>query len=137
MSRLNIIRAIRDLAEPPRRRRGRAGWVVGGCSLAAAGVARRCRAAGRDGFALLLGPTLVVVGLAPLAARFLPAGDRQHGRRAARRRAGARRSSASFPPRPKGASVMLYVVQGIVLTAAAVTLLSFQQERVSRASCAS
>ena len=71
VSRLNIIRAIRDLPEPPRRGRRWRGLVVGGVT-AAAGVALTIGgASSREGFALLLGPTLVIAGLTPFAARLV------------------------------------------------------------------
>ena len=99
VSRLNIIRAIRDLAEPPPRRK-KARWLVGGALVAAAGVALTLQGwPTRDGFALLLGPSLAAVGLAPLAARLAPGVDGPHSRRAVRRRAGERRSSRSSQSR--------------------------------------
>jgi putative ABC transport system permease protein len=132
VSRLNIIRAIRDLEEPPRRQ-GRLLWAGSGCVLALLGaVATVQAAAGSDGFGLLLGPTLVVIGLAPLAARFLPA----HTVNTVAALLVVVWGATLFglvPSSTEGASVMLYVVQGIVLTAAAVVLLSLQQDRVSRA----
>jgi putative ABC transport system permease protein len=131
VSRLNIIRAIRDLDEPPRRQ-GRVLWVALGGVLAALGVLTTLQgAATTDGFGLLLGPTLVVVGLAPLAARFYPAHAVNTGAALLVVVWGAT-LFALFPSSTEGASVMLYVVQGIVLTAAAVALLSLQQERISR-----
>jgi putative ABC transport system permease protein len=132
VSRLNIIRAIRDLPEPPARRRG-IGWLVVGGLTAAVGIAATVSAASsQEGFALLLGPTLLVAGLTPIAARF------------------ARPSSvytaasllvvawggsvfALVPDSTRGASIMVYVLQGIVLTGAAVVLVSVQQGRLSRA----
>jgi len=132
VSRLNIIRAIRDLEEPPRRQ-GRLLWVGCGSLLAGLGVVATLQgAATTDGFGLLLGPTLIVAGLAPLAARFLPA----HAVNTAAAMLVVVWGATLFglvPSATKGASVMLYVVQGIVLTAAAVVLLSLQQDRVSRA----
>ena len=57
VSRLNIIRAIRDLPEPPPRGR-RLRVLVGGGIVAAAGVALTLQGvSSREGFALLLGPT--------------------------------------------------------------------------------
>jgi putative ABC transport system permease protein len=130
VSRLNIIRAIRDVDEPPRRQ-GRLLWVLLGGILAVLGVLTALQgAATTDGFGLLLGPTLVVVGLAPLAARFLPA----HAVNTAAALLVVVWGATLFalvPSSTKGASVMLYVLQGIVLTAAAVVLLSLQQERIS------
>ena len=131
VSRLNIIRAIRDLAEPPRRGR-RARWLVAGGVAAAAGLALTVQGfQSSDGLALLLGPTLAVVGLAPLASRLLPV---QQVRSIAALLVVCWGASlfALVPSATKGAEVTLYVVQGIVLTAAAVALVSFEQERLSR-----
>lgn len=132
VSRLNIIRAIRDLAEPPARGR-RARWLVAGLLAASAGIALTASAlASREGFALLLGPTLVVVGLAPLGAR-LVAARTAHSVAALLVVLWGSSLFALVPESTKGSSIMLFVVQGVVLTAAAVTLVSFQQDRVSRA----
>jgi putative ABC transport system permease protein len=132
VSRLNIIRAIRDLPEPPRRtRRHRA--LLAGALAAAIGIAVTAQGLpSRDGFALLLGPTLLAVGLAPVAGLLL---------RPARAKTLAAilvvvwgaSLFAVVPESTKGAGIMLYVVQGVVLTTAAVVLLSLQQERLSRA----
>ncbi|MGZ8694452.1 MAG: ABC transporter permease, partial [Gaiellaceae bacterium] len=131
VSRLNIIRAIRDLPEPPPRRKP-IGWVIAGGLVAAAGVVLTAQGwSAKDGFALLLGPSLAVVGLAPLAARLLPA--TVHSVVALLVVAWGASLFALVPESTKGASVMLYVVQGIVLTTAAVTLISLQQARLSRA----
>ena len=132
VSRLNIIRAIRDLAEPPPRRR-RARWLLAGGLVTAVGVAITVQGwSSRDGFALLLGPSLAVLGLAPLGARLLPAAT-SHTVCALLVVIWGASIFALVPESTKGASVMLYVIQGIVLTTAAVTLVSFQQERLSRA----
>jgi putative ABC transport system permease protein len=132
VSRLNIIRAIRDLDEPPRRQ-GRVLWVALGGAVAVLGIMTTLQGvAAEDGFGLLVGPALLVVGLTPLAARFLPAHTVDTVAAVLVVAWGAT-LFALFPGSTKGASVMLYVVQGIVLTAAAVVLLSLQQERISRA----
>jgi putative ABC transport system permease protein len=132
ISRLNIIRAIRDLAEPPSRRR-RARWLLVGGLAAAVGVALTLQGwSSRDGFALLLGPSLAVIGLAPLGARLIPSST-SHSVAALLVVVWGASIFALVPESTKGASIMLYVLQGVVLTAAAVTLVSLQQERLSRA----
>jgi putative ABC transport system permease protein len=132
VSRLNVIRAIRDLPEPPPLRR-HARWLVAGAVAAAAGVALTLPAlSSHDGFALLLGPTLIVAGATPFATRVLPASTVRTAAAALVVVWGAS-LFALVPDSTKGASIMLYVVQGVVLTAAAVTLVSAQQERLSRA----
>lgn len=129
VSRLNIIRAIRDLPEPPRAPRARR--LVAAGLLSASGVALTAAAIEpRDGFGLLLGPVLAVAGLAPFAARLVR--PRSAYTAAAMLVVGwAASLFALVPATTKGADIMLYVVQGIVLTAAAVTLVSLQQERLS------
>ena len=132
VSRLNIIAAIRDLAEPRRRRR-RARWLVVAAAAAAAGVLLTLQGwPARDGYALLLGPTLAVAGLASLAARRFPA-QSVHALSALLVVGWGAALFALVPEVTKGAGVMLFVVQGIVLTAASVTFVSFQQERLSGA----
>ena len=131
VSRLNIIRAIRDIPEPSSRRRGTR-WLVFGALVAVAGVALTLQGwPARDGFALLLGPAFVVLGLAPLGGRLVrPATSNSIA--ALLVVVWGASLFALVPDASKGASIMLYVLQGIVLTAAAVLLLSLQQERLSR-----
>ena len=130
VSRLNIIRAIRDLPEPPPR--GPRPWrLVASGLVAGAGLALTLSAVeSREGFGLLLGPTFLVVGLAPFAAR-LARPRAVHTGAALLVVVWAASLFALIPATTKGADMMLYVVQGVVLTAAAVTLVSLQQERLS------
>jgi putative ABC transport system permease protein len=131
VSRLNIIRAIRDIPEPPPSKQ-RAWRLVAAALAAAAGVALTVASApSSDGFGLLLGPSLTVVCLTPFAARLIGG---QAARTAAAMLVVAWGASlfALLPETTKGADMMLYVVQGVVLTAAAVALVSLQQERLSR-----
>src|SRR5262249_60178777 len=73
VSRLNIIRAIRDIAEPPPRRRKR--WLyLGVAAMSLGGVWTVSAAPSKEPFGLLLGPTLVLIGLAPAMAPLAPAG---------------------------------------------------------------
>jgi putative ABC transport system permease protein len=132
VSRLNIIRAIRDLPEPPPRAR-RARTLVAGAIVAAAGAALTVQGiSSREGFALLLGPTLLAVGLAPAGGRLVrPA--RANTLAAVLVVVWGASLFAVVPESTKGAGIMLYVVQGVVLTTAAVTLISLQQERLSGA----
>lgn len=133
VSRLNIIRAIRDLAEPPRRGR-RAGGLVAAVAALAAGVLLTFQGwPSRDGYALLLGPTLAAVGLGSLAGRRLLPADAAHSVAALLVVAWGASLFALLPEVTKGAGVTLFVVQGIVLTAASVTFVSYQQARLSRA----
>lgn len=132
VSRLNIIRAIRDIPEPPAVRQRRI-WLVAGCLAVGLGALTTLQAApSENGFGLLLGPVFVLVGLAPILGRFFPPRTVQSALAFLAVVWGAS-IFGLVPDSTKGASVMLYVVQGVVLTAAAVTFVSFQQERVSRA----
>jgi putative ABC transport system permease protein len=130
VSRLNIIRAIREIPEPPPRRKRR--WLVAGGLLAALGLVWTASAlANTEPFGLMLGPTFFLFGLAPILARVAPA-----------RTTTSLLASivivweavvlAVFPDAAEGASVTIYVLQGIVLTSAAVVLVTLQQERIRR-----
>jgi putative ABC transport system permease protein len=130
VAKLNIIRAIRDVPEPPARGHRRRS-VVAGAIVAALGVVVTLQSApSRNGFGLLLGPVLILGGSAPILSRFLPA---RHVHTALSLLAVAWGASlfALVPDATKGASVMLYVVQGVVLTAAAVVFVSLQQPLIS------
>jgi putative ABC transport system permease protein len=129
VARLNIIRAIRELPEPPPRRRRR--WlVVSGVATAAGLLWTATALRSREPFGLLIGPTLLLVGFAPIAARFVAP-------RAALSTIAALIVGwssivlAVFADATEGAPVTVYVAQGIILTGGAVTLAAFQQERVS------
>jgi len=128
VSRLNIIRAIRDIPEPPPRRRGI--WVVVGGLAAALGLVWSVAAAGGgEPFGLLLGPALLLFGLAPVLSRVLPARATLTAI-AAVAIAWEALALALFPHSAEGANAAIYVVQGVVLTACAVVLAVLQQERV-------
>jgi putative ABC transport system permease protein len=129
VARLNIIRAIRDIPEPPARRRRR--WLFVGAFAAALGVVWSASAiASNEPFGLLLGPTLLLVGVAPTVARIVSP-------RAALSViatlvvAWSAIVLAAFPSATEGAPVTIYVVQGITLTGGAVVLAALQQERIS------
>jgi putative ABC transport system permease protein len=131
VARLNIIRAIRDIAEPPARKRKRV--VVAGLGLAALGVVLTMQAApSEDGFGLLIGPVLALLGLAPILSRFF-APKRVHTALSLLAMVWGASLFGLVPDTTENADIMLYVVQGVVLTASAVTFVSFQQARISRA----
>jgi putative ABC transport system permease protein len=131
VSRLNIIRAIREIPEPPPRRKRR--WLVVGTAGAALGLLWTLTAvAGTEPFGLLLGPTLLLFGLAPLLSRIWS--TRAAVSTLAALTAGwAAIALAAFPKAAEGAPVTIYVVQGLVLVSSAVVLASLQQERVGPA----
>jgi putative ABC transport system permease protein len=127
VSRLNIIRAIRDIAEPPAPRKRR--WLYAGLAAAAiGGLWTASAAASQEPFGLLLGPTLLIAGLAPALGRIVP------GRAATSVIAGltvvwGAVVFAVFPNSAEGASIMMYVAQGIVMTAGGVAFVTLQQDR--------
>ena len=69
VSRLNIIRAIRDLPEPPSRSRRRR-FVLGAATSALGLLWAFAAMPGEEPFALLLAPMLVLAGLVPFAGRW-------------------------------------------------------------------
>ena len=132
VSRLNIIRAIRDIAEPPPQKRGRR-VVVLGLVATALGVLLTLRsAAAQEPFGLLFGPVLALVGTGPLLGRRFPPGIVNSVLAALVVVWGASLFAVAGDA-TEGAPITLFVAQGVILTGAAVTLVSFQQERVSRA----
>jgi len=131
VSRLNIIRAIRDIPEPPPRRRRL--WLYAGLGCIGVGALWTVSAtASEEAFGLLLGPTLMLVGLAPALSRIAP------GRMTASVLAAATVIwggvvFALFPGSAEGASIMMYVAQGIVMTAGGVAFVTLQQDRLTTA----
>lgn len=130
ISRLNIIRAIRDLPEPPPQRRRL--WIVLGLLAAVLGVAWTMAALpASEPYGLLLGPALLALGLGPALARLV-------GFRAAVTvlsallAVWAASMLAAVPESGENAGITVFVLQGIVLTSAAVTLVSAQQEALGR-----
>jgi putative ABC transport system permease protein len=71
ISRLNIIRAIRDIPEPPPQR-GRRWFVAGAATAALAALWSVVAIPADDPYGLLLGPALLLLGLAPALARLMP-----------------------------------------------------------------
>jgi putative ABC transport system permease protein len=131
VSRLNIIRAIRDIAEPPARRRKRS--LYGGFAAVALGALWTVSAsASSEPFGLLLGPTLMFIGLAPALTRVAPPKTAASVLSAATVAWGAL-VFALFPSSAEGASIMMYVAQGIVMTAGGVAFATLQLDRVSSA----
>ncbi|HWS45258.1 MAG TPA: FtsX-like permease family protein, partial [Acidimicrobiia bacterium] len=132
LSRFNIIQAIRDITEParrrPRRRSSLLGLVCAVLGLLITGAA----VATSSFFALMLGPVLVFVALAPTLARNMP--------RVAATSAVAAAvlvwAVAAVPVAlalDANIDVMLFVVQGLVLVGAAVVLVAQHQEAIGHA----
>jgi putative ABC transport system permease protein len=131
VSRLNIIRAIRDIPEPPPRRRRRSLFV--GSAAAALGLVWTSAAfANAEPFGLLIGPVLLLFGLAPALSRISTTRSTLSAI-AAVAVAWEAVALAIFPQAAEGANVGIYVVQGVVLTGCAVVLAALQQEHLSAA----
>ena len=131
VSRLNIIRAIRDIRRTASRQRKRR-WLFVGAAAAVLGAVWTIGAMpSNEPFGLLLGPTLLLAGLAPALGRVT------HARTsfsviAALVVVWGAVVFAVFPKSAEGASIMMYVAQGIVMTAGGVSLATLQLDRVGR-----
>ncbi len=131
IARFNVIRAIRDIQEPPRvrprRRYARAGLVV-----ALLGVAYSILGfGGPNGYGLMLGPALVLVGLAPQLARRWP------GPTVARAAATLILVWEVVAVPVMGAldvaiDIPVFLVQGLTMTAASIALVTSHQEAIGR-----
>jgi putative ABC transport system permease protein len=133
IARLNVIRAIRDLPDPEGDRRRRVGAAVAGAALVAlGGLLTSVGLSGDNPFAVLVGPSLVASGLVPL---LLPVVPRRPLVSVA---AGGVLGWAIFgfevvPDAFKDADIPVFVLQGVLTTAAAVALVSRNQDAVGAA----
>lgn len=131
ISRLNIIRAIRELPEPPRADRPRRRLITGWTALLA-GAAITAAAVDADAAAgLLLGPAIAAAGLVAIVGRTL-------GRRGTVTVTGLAvvawgvSAPSLVPDAFRNADVGAFVVQGLVITGAAVVVLARNQDTVGR-----
>ncbi len=126
VSRLNVIRAIRDLPEPETRRQGLATLVFGALVAAMGIVLTLSGTAGEEPFTVLGGPAVAGLGAVLVLRRWLP------------RRALVSLVSAGvlvwavvvfevFPETFDDTDIPIFVEQGIILTAAAVALVTQNQ----------
>ena len=121
ISRLNVIRAIRDIPETVSPGSGGRRLALGVVGVVTGGLLTATGLASEGWFGALAGPPLVALGSAPVLARFLPS-------RLVVSVAGAFTlfwAVACFNLLPgtfEGASIPTFVVQGVILVAAAVTL---------------
>ncbi len=130
VSRLNIIRAIRDLPEP-QVRKVRRRWLVLGTLAAVVGVLwTGAAASGGEAWGLLLGPMLLATGVVPVLSRLLPGKLALGGASAAVVAWGVLAMNV-FGEAFEGTGINIFIVQGVVLTAAGVVLVSLLQERIS------
>jgi putative ABC transport system permease protein len=131
VSRLNIIAAIRDLQERPRRRR-RWLWLALGVLAVVVGLAWTASALpDEEPVGLLLGPMIALAGLGPALTRLAPARAVVSALAALVVVWGVT-VFALFPHSADEASMTVWVAQGVSLTAAAVTLVATQQELIGR-----
>ena len=129
VSRLNVIRAIRDLPEPEGRGQRLVFLVLGALALVIGGALTITGIGGADPYAALAGPTLAGYGSVPLLGRFVP------------RRALVSAVSVGIlawavlafdviPEAFRDADIPVFVEQGVILTVAAVALVSPNQDLI-------
>jgi len=130
IARLNVIRAIRDLPDPPRSRTQQVlGLAVGAVLTALGGVLAVAGIGGEVPSLVLIGPALLAVGVVLLLRRLVPF------------RPLVTAASAVvivfsitafdlFPDAFETAEIPVFVVMGVILNAAAVILVSFNQRRI-------
>jgi putative ABC transport system permease protein len=123
IGRLNVIRAIRDLPEPARVGQRRRTVVLAAAGLVAGGAPFGAGLAGDAAFPALLGPALALFSSVPLLGRLLPATA------AVTVPCGlalvwGMGAFVLLPDVFRGAEIPLFVLQGIILVAAAVAIVS-------------
>jgi putative ABC transport system permease protein len=128
ISRLNIIRSIRDLPEPRLARQSIRGVIAGVAMIVVGALAFSGGWSGDNAILVLAGPALALFGLIFVVGRFLP-----------RKPVTAVLSLAALawailvftlaPAKVGGAGIDVFVVQGIILVAAGVTIVA-QADRV-------
>ena len=130
ISRLNVIRAIRDLPDPEGDRRLRLGAAIAGALLVVVGaLVAGAGVSGDNPVAVLIGPSLVALGLVSLLGPVVP-----------RRPLITVAATAVivwaiggfevFPDAFRDADIPVFVVQGVLTTAGAVALVSRNQDVV-------
>lgn len=131
ISRFNVIRAIRELPEPRVSRARLRGLVLGVVGTALGGAVSVGAVASGSPAARLLGPTILALGLGPLLVRWLP----RRGVIAGASGLVLAWASLGFPATTElgEAGIQVFVLQGIVLTASAVVLVSQEHDVLERA----
>jgi putative ABC transport system permease protein len=131
ISRINIIRAIRDLPEPPRLKAKLRTLIFGvlisfiGASVFAGGMSN-----GDAWPGVLLGPPLVLFGLLPTMSRFLPRRPAVIFVAAASLAWGVLADTITGGKAFGGGDITAFVLQGVLLNISAVVLLSQVQENL-------
>jgi putative ABC transport system permease protein len=128
IARLNVIRAIRELPDPPVRRASRLRLVFGALGMLLGGFILNAGVSGDSAIPVLIGPALALASAVPLFGRWLP-------RRIVIAVAGGLAAVWSVvalevvPDAFDDAGIEMFVVQGLVLVGAAVAVLA-QGDRV-------
>ncbi|HUS60846.1 MAG TPA: FtsX-like permease family protein [Acidimicrobiales bacterium] len=129
ISRLNVIRAIRDLPEPAVMKRRRSTLVLSSVAIAVGAVLSASGVSDNSAALILIGPSIIGLALSSLLGRYLP-----------------RRPTVSvlsalvllwaitafdvFPNAFEEADISIFVVQGVLLTISAVLLVSMNQTTI-------
>lgn len=129
LSRFNIIQAIRDIDEPPRRRPRRRAFY-GGLALAVIGLLMSGAGFGSGAFApLVLGPPFVLLGIGPALARNLPRSPVVTALAAGTLLWGVICVPVAIALDAQ-LDVFIFVLQGLVLVASAVVLVAQHQSAI-------
>lgn len=132
ISRLNVIRAIRDLPEPTVHKRRLITLVLGAFAILVGALVTMGGIANERAASVLLGPCFAAVGVVPVLTRLV-------SRRlvvsvaSASTLAWAVFAFAFFPRAFRDAAIAVFLIQGIVLVASAVALLSQNQVAIGAA----
>jgi putative ABC transport system permease protein len=126
----NVIRAVRDLPEPPPSARSRSRFVVGIAATAVGLTMLTAGLAGSNGLLLLAGPAILAAGAHRLLARLLNPTVTATVASAAIVVWGIAASTV-VPAAFKNAATGLYLLQAVVLAGAAVTLFGTHQSRLA------
>ncbi|MGH9285344.1 MAG: ABC transporter permease, partial [Acidimicrobiales bacterium] len=135
VARLNVIRAVRDLPDPPPRRPRQAPALVGAVLVVVGALVVLSGAANSSGTALLIGPALGALGVVPLIGRLAPWLPRRAVVTVA---AGLTLAWAVMcfdlvPDAFENSPITIFVVEGVILVASAVTLVLPNQDALGRA----
>lgn len=132
ISRINVIRAIRDLPPPPVRRRSRRSLALGVIGVLFGSVATAWGFATDGQFGILLGPLVAMAGLAPLLGRPRPGEGVITGLSTLGLVWGTISLRLVADEVVETSDITLFVAQGMALTGAAVALVTAQQERIAK-----
>ncbi len=132
IARFNVIRAIRDIHEPPRARPRRRVALMGSITAVAGVLFAVAGFIAPDGYGIMLGPSLVAAGLAPWFARHWPA-TRVNTVAATIILAWAVVAIPVMGALDVAIVIPIFLAQGLTMTAAAITIVVVHQDKVGRA----